>query len=400
MGYGVEALSDVVDVFGVKTSDGDTSIHSHVDSVLFTEFVDHLGVKTSEGKHANLACDVSPVVLVSESGELLDKGSAHLGHTAGHVSQILMPHGGQFFVSKDDIDNAGTMNGRVGVDWSGNLLYAGKNDVLLRLATSNNGNATSALTIETKVLGERLEEHDVIGMLLEELKRVAILFEVTTGETLIGRVESGEQLFALDNLKDVFPLRVGGVNTSRVVGTDVEHDDRVVLGIVKIFLHAFEIESLGNRVVVAVIFTSESGKIGDSSVNRPGGVGYKEIDVLVLVPLLKEGVTNSEGSSTRNGLSASDSVFLKGLAVSTVCELEAFLDVGVNTLDGSVLVIHVAFEDDLFSTLNAGKNEWLTIIISVSAHTEKDLLGVGILFECVVEAEDRVSGGTGQSSPV
>jgi len=400
VGHGVEALSDVVDVFGVETSDGDTSIHSHVDSVFFTEFVDHLGVEASEGEHANLACDVSPIVLVSECGKLLDKGSTHLSHTAGHVSQVLVPHGGQLFVSKDNINDTSTVDGRVGVDWSGNLLYAGKNDILLRLASGNNGDATSTLTIETKVLGERLEEHDVVGMLLEKLERVAIFLEITTGETLIGRVESGEQLFALNNLEDVLPLRVGGVNTGGVVGADVEHDNRVVFGIVKIFLHAFEVETLGGWVVIAVVFTRESGKICDSSVNRPGGVGYKEIDVLVLVPLLKEGVTNSKGSSTRDGLSASDSVLLEGLAVSTVSELEALLDVRVNTLDGCVLVIHVAFEDNLLSTLNAGKNEWLAIIISISTHTEKDLLGVGILLEGVVETENRVSGGTGQSSPV
>lgn len=82
MSNSVEVLSDIVEVLGVETSDGDSTIHRHVDVVVLTECVDLILVKTSVGKHANLAGDVAPVVLVAQVFQLLDKTMAHLGHAA------------------------------------------------------------------------------------------------------------------------------------------------------------------------------------------------------------------------------------------------------------------------------------------------------------------------------
>ena len=82
MSNSVEVLSDIVEVLGVETGDRDTTIHCHVDVVVFTECVYLILVKTSVGKHANLAGDVAPVVLVAQILQLLDKTFAHVVHTA------------------------------------------------------------------------------------------------------------------------------------------------------------------------------------------------------------------------------------------------------------------------------------------------------------------------------
>jgi hypothetical protein len=132
-----------------------------------------------------------------------------------------MPHRGELGVSEDDVDNAGTMNRRVGVDRSSDLLDAAHHDGFLLFASSDHRVATSTLTVEAKVLGEGLEEHHVVAVLREELKREAILFEVTAGKALISTVECSEELLALDDLEDFLPLGRCGVNTGWVVGADM-----------------------------------------------------------------------------------------------------------------------------------------------------------------------------------
>ena len=82
MSNSVEVLGDIVDVLRVETGDRDTTIHCHVDVVLFTKFVNLILVETSVGKHANLVGDVAPVVLVAQILQLLDKTLAHCSHTA------------------------------------------------------------------------------------------------------------------------------------------------------------------------------------------------------------------------------------------------------------------------------------------------------------------------------
>jgi hypothetical protein len=237
-------------------------------------------------------------------------------------------------------------------------------------------------------------------VLLEEFKRVAILVEITGGEALVSRVEGGEELLALDNLKDVLPLTLSGVNTGGVVSAHVEHHHGVVSGVLEILLHALEVETLGSRVIVSVVLPLVADKIGDGSMNGPGRVGDKEIDILVGVPLAEEGEAEAKGTSSRDGLRASDSVLSERTAVSTIGKLEALLDVGVDTLDGGVLVVHSALQDDLFGTLNARKDKRLAVIVSVGTHAQEDLLGVFILLESVVQAEDGVCGGGSEGTPV
>ena len=90
-----------------------------------------------------------------------------------------MPHGGELRVPKDNINDAGAMDGWVRVDRSCNLFNAAHNDVFLSFTATDSRETSSTLTIETEVLSEGLEEHDIVGVLLEQFQGVAILFEVT-----------------------------------------------------------------------------------------------------------------------------------------------------------------------------------------------------------------------------
>ena len=294
MSDGVEGIRNVIEVLGVETSDGDATIHSHVDSVLLAELVDLVGVEASVSEHADLVSNVGPVVLVATSCKCCNETVAHLLHAAGHIAEVLMPHGGELSVTEDGVDDTSAMNGRVGVDGPGNLLDAAHHDVLLGSAVGDNREGTGTLAVKAEVLSEGLEKHDVVGVLLEELEGVAVFLEVTRSEALVGRVESGEHLLSLDDLKDFLPLGISGVDTSRVVGTHVEHDDGVVLSSIEILLQAFEIKSLGLGVIVAVVLPVVTNEIGDGPVDGPGRVGDQEVDILVRVPLAEEGETKTE----------------------------------------------------------------------------------------------------------
>ena len=179
MGDLVECIGYVVEVARVEASDGDAAIHGHVDGVLLSELINLVFVEAGEGEHADLVGHVLPVVLVAERLQFVDKARSHGSHASGHIFQILMPHGGQLRVAQDDVDDSSSVNGRVGVDWSGNLLDAGHDNCFLFFASADNGEGSNSLTVETEVLSERLEEDEVVGVLLEEAERVSVLLEVT-----------------------------------------------------------------------------------------------------------------------------------------------------------------------------------------------------------------------------
>jgi len=395
---GVESSSNVLQVVGVETSNGNTAIHGHVNGVLLTDLVDLVLVESSESEHTNLAGNVIPVVFVSESDESGLQANSHVVHAGGHEAEVSVPHFGELLISEDDVDNAGSMDGRVGVDRSGNLLDARVDDVTLSLAAADNGEESGTLTIETEVLGKRLEEHDVVGVLLEQVKGVGIFGKISTSKALVSTIETAEKLLSLDDFENSLPLLGSGVNTGRVVSTDVEQSERVVFAVVQVLAHASEVKSLSLGVEVTVGFVTVTNNLGKSSVDGPGLGGNHDINVFVRIPVGKEGHAETEGSSSGDRLGSSDSVLNEGLRF-TEGKLLGFVDEGVNTLDSGVLVIHIVSENFFFGHADARENVRLVVVVTVSTHSEENLLGVSVLLELVVESENGISGGVGKSSP-
>ena len=143
-------------------------------------------------------------------------------------------------------------------------------------------------------------------------------------------------------------------------------------------------------MVVPVVFPVITAKLGKISVEWPGWVWNQEVNILVWVPLLHESESNSEGTSSGEGLGSSDSAFIELLAVVTVGGFQRLVDVRLNTVDWLVLVIHVFLKDDLLGLSNAGKYVGLSIVISEGSKTEEHLLRVGVALECLAKTEDRV----------
>jgi len=270
--------------------------------VLFAEAVDlglaHAGV----GKHSNLIGDVAPVVNTTCVLKLLNEASSHVGHSSGHVSEVLVPAGGEVLVSEDDVDDSGSVEGRVGVHRSGEGLQSSADGSGFLGAASKDTEVSSSLTVKSEVLGERLEEDESVGVLGEESDGVSVLFEVSTGEALVGAIHADHVVLSLDHFEDLLPLVVGGVLSGRVVGASVQNDDLLLRCSVEILKHAVAVESSVRSVEISVGLHVETSLGSDSVVSRPGGVGNHDFSVLVRVPFSQEFESNSQGSGSGKGL--------------------------------------------------------------------------------------------------
>ena len=107
-------------------------------------------------------------------------------------------------------------------------------------------------------------------MLCKESKCVGIFIKISTGEALISIVETRVKVLTLDNFKNVLPLSLSRINTSWVVSTRVEKNERVIFCCVQIFLETIEVESLGRWVIVSVVFILITSNFSEFSMKRPG----------------------------------------------------------------------------------------------------------------------------------
>ena len=57
----VNRLGNIVHILGSERDNGETTVFSHVDAMVFLEHLHLVGVHPSIAEHANLFCDVRPV---------------------------------------------------------------------------------------------------------------------------------------------------------------------------------------------------------------------------------------------------------------------------------------------------------------------------------------------------
>lgn len=126
-------------------------------------------------------------------------------------------------------------------------------------------------------------------MLLEESKRVGISLEAARSEALVSAIEGREEVLPLNNFQNLLPLLLGGVNTSRVVRADMEHDEGVVLAVVQIFAETIEVKSLVLGVEVSVGLVVVTNELSKGSVDGPSLSRDHDINIFVGVPVGKEG---------------------------------------------------------------------------------------------------------------
>jgi len=88
---------------------------------------------------------------------------------------------------------------------------------------------TDSFTIKTHILGQRLGNKHLEAFFKENVNRLGISLEITSGEALVSTVKEGEELLGLEKLGEDSPLFSSRVNTSGIVGADVEKNNRTGL---------------------------------------------------------------------------------------------------------------------------------------------------------------------------
>lgn len=133
----MERLSNVVEILSVEAANRDSAVCSHVNSVLVAELLYHLLLEASVCKHTNLVDNVLPAVLAATLDKFVVETLSHVKHAARHDLELSVPLLHKFRVLEDDVDQASSMNGRVGPDGAGDLLQSRHDDLGLGLATSD-----------------------------------------------------------------------------------------------------------------------------------------------------------------------------------------------------------------------------------------------------------------------
>ena len=131
---------------------------------------------------------------------------------------------------------------------------------------------TSSLTIESHNLSERLRDDHLEALVEEVSETISISVEESRGEALVSSVEEGEKIILGADSGDLSPLFLGGIDTSGVMGTGVEEDNRSGLGFSEILEHSVDVESLGLGVEVSVLVDLEADSSKDRVMVTPGRV--------------------------------------------------------------------------------------------------------------------------------
>lgn len=254
---------------------------------------------------------------------LLEK-STHLNDTVSHALNFTQPLLVQGGVIHDGRCNTGTVDRRVRVKGTNENLDLGVHTLLLLGRLADKGESTNTLTVETHVLGETLAQSNVVALLHKVTRSESILVSVSAGKSLVGHVEEGKVALLLHDVANLAPLVLGRVDAGRVVSASVEQDDAVLRSGLDVGNQTLKVEADGVLVVVAVLLHLDTGVLEDSVVVGPAGGG--EVDFLrVRIEALQESATDSQSTSTGDGLGDYETVILENGRVGTVGELRSSL---------------------------------------------------------------------------
>lgn len=295
-------------------------------------------------------------MLATKLLEVLLEESTHLDDTVSHALDLTEPLLVKSGVVHDGRGNTGAVHGRVGVEGTDKDLDLGVHALLLFGRLANKRESTDTLTVETlpgcisrrlqkiktfasyHVLSETLAQSNVMALLNEVSGSKGIAVSVTTGETLVGHVEEGKVALLLHDVGNLAPLVLSRVDTSGVVGASMEQDDAVAGGGLKVGNQALEVKTNGVLVVVTVLLNFQARVLEDGIVVGPAGGG--EIDLLRAgVEALEESTTNSQSTSTGDGLGDNETVILQDGRVGAVGQLSGSLGERRDTSDSSIFLI-------------------------------------------------------------
>lgn len=333
-------------------------------------------------KASYLAGDVGPVVLAAQLLQVLLQQGTHLDDAVSHALDLTQPLLVQLRVVQDGGRDAGTVDGRVGVERTDEDLDLRVHALLLLCVLADKGESADTLTVQTlfksvylcssmssakdntdHVLGKALAESNVVALLDKVSRGKRIAVRVTAGKALVGHVEEGKVLLLLHDVADLAPLRLGRVDTGRVVRTGVQQDDALVRGGLEVRDQALKVQANGVLVVVAVLRDLEAGVLEDGIVVRPAGGG--DIDLLrVRVEAREERTTDAQGAGAGDGLGNGETVLLDGGGVGAVGQLGRSLGEGGDTGDAGVLLVEAGGNNLVLGGADGRQDVRLALVVT------------------------------------
>lgn len=387
----------MVYVLRVDTANRDTAVAGAVDAELLGETVDLLRGQSSVAEHTDLGGDVVPVALRAKLLQFVLEEAAHGDHAVGHLLDLTEPLGAQLGVIQDLAGDAGAIDGRVGVQGTDDELELGLDAGLLLGVFGDEREHTGTLTVEAHIFSERLAEGDLHAGLNKQSHGVGIPVAVTRSKALVGHVEEREQSTLLDDLANLLPLLVGGVDTGGVVSTGVQQDGGAWLGGLEIGDQAVKVEANVLGIVIAVLGGLNAGSSEHCLVVCPSGSGKE--DLLGREELGEELSSDPQRTSTGDGLGGGDAALLERSGVLSISEGDSCLNKGGNTSDSGVFLVQFFGSDLLFGLTNRFQHVRLAIVVAVGTHPEVDLVRRLILLEGLGDTENSIWGTLRDVSP-
>ena len=389
LGNLMESLSNVIHVLGIESSNGDTTIHGQINVELLNAALDLLLGQASVGEHTNLAGDVRPVASRSGLLQTIDQSLAHRNDSVSHSSALLVPLSLQLGIAQDGLDNASSVQRRIRPQSTSSNLQLREHALLLLLAGAHHRGSSATLSIETEVLGEGLGQADLVTLLHEQANSVSITLHISRGEALVSAIEDNSATGSLHSIRNLLPLLLGGIHTSGVVGAGMEQEGRVAGSSLDRLQDSVNIQTVVGIQVLVLLVGNASG-IEHTEVVGPSGVG--DVNALVSLHVLQEVSNQTEGTSSRKSLADSNSVLLDGRAVSAIDKLRSQSVEIRKTLNGRIFVVALSGDASL-SLRNARKDHGLSVVVTVSTHSQGNLARILIGLEHLVQSENSIWGG-------
>ena len=145
----MNSSSKSLDIPRRNTRNGNSPILRSINRVLLSQLIHLLRRKSSISEHANLAGDMAPVVLRSQSLEFLLQECAHGDDTVGHALDFAEPLLVQSLVVEDLGRDAGTVDGWVGVERADEDLDLGVDALGFGGVGGDDGEGAYTLSVET-----------------------------------------------------------------------------------------------------------------------------------------------------------------------------------------------------------------------------------------------------------
>ena len=376
----MHGMRQVVNICRSDSCNTNPAILSEVDTVVFRQLCNLIRIHACKAEHSNLVSDMLPVSWRTFFLQSILEFVSHGDYSVGHALDILQPRCSKWCIVENELSNPCSSQRRIRICWTDDDLDLRHDSVCFFFRSTDQSKSSYSFTIQSHVLCKGLSESYLMSILNKLPQCRGISINVSWSKSLISHVKEGEKPLWFDNVGDLLPLLGFWINSSRVVSTGMKKDNRSFRYLREIFQSSLEVKSTGLGFVVSILLDSKtcSGKernmITPRWVRHPDFFGsFSEFTQVKSSDCKRSCSWNSLDSDIKTILN-DGAVVSKGKVCSSLRKLR-------NTTDRQVFLVHSGLKYPLLCFSDWRKNIGFAIIISVCSNTQRDLLGIRVLFE-------------------